>query len=259
MYIIHWDGREWRQIASPVPELGTTSAELESAVVIDGDLWFSGDQQKGIVLRHTRVPCAPPAPVPGEGSRMFPETGKTVSGLFLKYWDEHGGLMQQGYPISDPIGEVSDFDGKLYTVQYFERAVFEYHPENTAGYEVLLTQLGTLRYREKYPTGAPNQRPSADPGAVVFPETGKRVGGPFLVYWQTHGGLAQQGYPISDEFTEVSDRDGKTYTVQYFERAVFEHHPEYAGTPYEVLLSQLGTSLWRDKYGTQDTNTITGR
>jgi erythromycin esterase len=34
--------------------------------------------------------------------------------------------------------------------------------------------------------------------------------------------------------------DGKTYTVQYFERAVFEHHPENAGTPYEVLLSQLG-------------------
>ena len=29
--------------------------------------------------------------------------------------------------------------------------------------------------------------------------------------------------------------------MQYFERAVFEWHPEYAGTPYEVLLSQLGT------------------
>src|SRR5206468_3983407 len=56
------------------------------------------------------------------------------------------------------------------------------------------------------------------------------------------GGLAQQGYPLSDEFTEISPQDGKPYTVQYFERAVFEYHPENKDTPYEVLLSQLGTS-----------------
>src|SRR5881227_2243848 len=75
----------------------------------------------------------------------------------------------------------------------------------------------------------------------TFNETGKTVSGRFLQYWEAHGGLAQQGYPISDEFTEVSALDGKRYTVQYFERAVFEWHPENAGTPYEVLLSQLGT------------------
>ena len=67
------------------------------------------------------------------------------------------------------------------------------------------------------------------------------MGGKFRAYWEQHGGLAQQGYPISDEFTEVSDLNGKPYTVQYFQRAVFELHPENAGTPYEVLLSQLGT------------------
>jgi hypothetical protein len=53
--------------------------------------------------------------------------------------------------------------------------------------------------------------------------------------------LRQQGYPISDEFIEVNQLDGKPYKVQYFERAVFEYHPEFAGTPNEVLLSQLGT------------------
>jgi hypothetical protein len=76
-----------------------------------------------------------------------------------------------------------------------------------------------------------------------------RVGGKFLAYWREHGGLAQQGYPISDEFTEVSDLDGKEYLVQYFERAVFELHPENAGTPCEVLLSQLGTTQYKEKYG----------
>ncbi len=39
----------------------------------------------------------------------------------------------------------------------------------------------------------------------------------------------------------MSPTDGKSYTVQYFERAVFERHPENAGTPFAVLLSQLGT------------------
>src|SRR5437867_2571790 len=62
----------------------------------------------------------------------------------------------------------------------------------------------------------------------TFPETRMTVCGRFLVYWTQHGGLAQQGYPISTEFTEVSDVNGRPYTVQYFERAVFEMHPENA-------------------------------
>jgi len=38
----------------------------------------------------------------------------------------------------------------------------------------------------------------------------------------------------------VNPSDGKEYTVQYFERARFEFHPEAAGTPYEVQLGLLG-------------------
>src|SRR5437764_627205 len=53
----------------------------------------------------------------------------------------------------------------------------------------------------------------------TFTETGKTICGKFLAYWQSHGGLVQQGYPISGEFREVSEINGKTYTVQYFERA----------------------------------------
>jgi hypothetical protein len=144
--------------------------------------------------------------------------------------------------------EVSDLNGKPYTVQYFERAVFEYHPENQSPYDVLLSQLGTFQYKKKYPSGAPGQAPNTGPGSVLFPETGNRLGGKFLTYWKEHGGVAQQGYPISNEFTEVSDLNGKPYTVQYFERAVFEYHPENQ-PPYDVLLSQLGTFRYRDLYG----------
>lgn len=183
----------------------------------------------------------------GAGSRTFPETGKTVRGLFLKYWNEHGGLTVQGYPISNEIVEISDLDGKPYTVQYFERSVFEYHPENSdTPYEVLLSQLGTAEYKRKYPNSAQGQTANQSNGQF-FPDTGHWVGGKFLQFWKEHGGVAQLGFPLSNEFAEKSDVNGKTYTVQYFERAVLELHPENKA-PYDVLLSQLGTLQFKSKY-----------
>src|SRR5215212_12005098 len=84
-------------------------------------------------------------------SRTFPETGKTLKGKFLQYWNEHGGLAQQGLPISDEMQEKSDTNGRTYTVQYFERAVFELHPENQAPYDVLLTLVGVFSLKRTYP------------------------------------------------------------------------------------------------------------
>ncbi len=46
-----------------------------------------------------------------------------------------------GYPLTAPRMETLE-DGKAYTVQYFERARFELHPENVAPYDVLLGQFG---------------------------------------------------------------------------------------------------------------------
>lgn len=180
-------------------------------------------------------------------SRTFPETGKSVGGKFLAYWQGHGGLAQQGLPISGEMQEKSDTDGKMYQVQYFERAVFEMHPENAAPNDVLLSLLGNFLYKQKYANGALAQHVSTE-SPQKFAQTGKSVGGKFLAYWNEHGGLAQQGLPISEEFDERSDLDGKTYRVQYFERAVFEMHPENKA-PYDVLLSQLGTFRYKAKYG----------
>ncbi len=81
----------------------------------------------------------------------------------------------------------------------------------------------------------------------TFPQTGHKVCGKFLDYWTKNGALAQQGYPLSEEFTETSALNGKPYVVQYFERAVFEMHPENK-PPFDVLLSQLGTFLGKSKY-----------
>src|SRR5947209_5233330 len=106
--------------------------------------------------RAGAVGSASPA-APGS-CQTFPETGKTVSQPFLDYWTSHGGLAQQGFPIADEFMEQSDLDGKVYRVQYFERAVFELHPENAPPYDVLLSQLGTFRAHAKYPNGWPQDQ-----------------------------------------------------------------------------------------------------
>ena len=171
--------------------------------------------------------------------RLFSETGKTVCGRFLDYWDENGGLSQQGFPISDELQEVSDTDGKLYGVQYFERAIFEYHPENKPPYDVLLSLLGAFEYNRRYGDIVGIDQKASSDNPLYFNETGKTLGGVFRDYWMKNGGLRQQGYPISDEFLEANRLDGKIYKVQYFERAVFEWHPENE-PPFDVLLSHLG-------------------
>ncbi|HUZ02867.1 MAG TPA: hypothetical protein VMU89_21205 [Thermomicrobiaceae bacterium] len=81
---------------------------------------------------------------------VFKETGHRVCFGFLDYWKSHGldlgdsgisyreSLALFGYPISE---EFVDLQTGLVT-QYFERAVFEYHPANTAPYKVELRRLG---------------------------------------------------------------------------------------------------------------------
>jgi hypothetical protein len=88
--------------------------------------------------------------------RVFSETGKKVCGRFLEYWQANGGLAQQGLPLTNEFQEVSELNGQKYTVQYFERAVFEKHPENKRPHDVLLSQLGAFQLKRKYPAGDPS-------------------------------------------------------------------------------------------------------
>jgi hypothetical protein len=186
-----------------------------------------------------------PATVAAEGFTM---NGFAVEEPFATYWREHGGLAQQGLPISNRFPEKSTINGQTYSVQYFERAVFELHPEYAGSEnEVLLQLLGREQYLARYPNGAPGQEPNTSPGSVLFEETGKRLGGPFLAYWEANGGLRQQGLPLTDEFLEVSPTNGQTYRVQYFERARFEWHPENE-PPYDVLLGLLGSDQFLARY-----------
>ncbi|MGN6810375.1 MAG: hypothetical protein ACTHMP_05840 [Thermomicrobiales bacterium] len=170
--------------------------------------------------------------------QCFPQTGKCLQGRFLDYWLAHGGLAINGYPITNEQTEKLE-DGKDYLVQWFERVRMEYHPESAnPQYQVLLGQFGRILHPADPPV-------AAQPGQRFFLETGHNVPADFAAYWDANGGLAQFGYPLSEVIKETLE-DGKTYDVQYFERARFERHPENQ-PPYNVLLGQFGRKILDQK------------
>jgi hypothetical protein len=177
------------------------------------------------------APSTSPASAQGEG-RHYPQTGKTLAPEFVGFYDRYGGLAIFGYPLTDPETEGG------FKVQYLERARIEYHPENAgSGHDVQLGLLGTIQTAGRRFAPAPPEIASNAPGRVYFPETGHTLSGKFLEYWQSNGGLALFGYPISEPQAEGG------VTAQYFQRNRFEHHPEAAGTPYEVQLGLLGRDM----------------
>jgi hypothetical protein len=191
-----------------------------------------------VPLARPRATGAAPAPE----TIFVAQTGHTLGGPFLDYWRRNGGLTRFGYPISDPFTDRSAIDGHDYQTQYFERAVFEHHPEAAGSdWEIQLRLLGTTLVQSRLGE-MPFRRVSAPAptGRQYFAETGHTLAGAFAAYWERSGGLAVNGFPLSEEFTERSPSDGKDYTVQYFERARFELHPEYANTDAAVLLGLLG-------------------
>ena len=193
----------------------------------------------------TPVTLTTPLAIPYERT-----TQHTIDPRFKTYWDAHGGLAQFGYPISEPFNEGAE-DGTTLLVQYFERNRFEWHPnQRGTPYEVQLGLIGNYfgaKAQLAQPGPFARQNGDTEPGQIYFAETGHTLRNAFKRHWQGTGGLAQYGYPISEEFFEVNPADGQTYVVQYFERARFEWHPDNIGTPYEVLLGLLGNQLLVEK------------
>jgi spore germination protein len=224
--------------------------------------WRLGQEDPAVwdVIAQISTPASPVAPVESTDDLwFFPETRHTLRTVFLSYWLQNGGLPVFGFPQTEEFQELNADTLREHTVQYFERQRYEYHPEHAGTpYEVLLGRLGHEDAGRRGLLDNAAFQPgeaSTDPDCVYFEATGQNACGVFLDYWQSHGlnfgdpgisyreSLALFGYPISDEFTDPDT--GRT--IQYFERARFEHHPEHAGTQYEVLLGLLGNEELREK------------
>ncbi|HET7081214.1 MAG TPA: hypothetical protein VFM49_27600 [Chloroflexia bacterium] len=209
--------------------------------------------RNGARPRSIRVACAilglillfAPAGVPvstataaaSPAGRFFEATGKTLAPEFTAFYDRYGGVAVFGYPIDEAHQEGG------YLVQYCERERLEYHPENAGTpYEVLLGRLGgDLTVGRAGGAFAPvSAVPVAADGPAYIPQTQHRLGGPFLAYWQAHGGVTLFGYPISEEFVEDGLRQ------QWFERARFEYHPELPPA-FRVTLGLLGSEMLAER------------
>ena len=163
------------------------------------------------------LPVVEPGPI-----ITFPETGKTLGNGFKHFWEAHGGLAQFGYPLTDEFSLTSPTDGKVYTVQYFERARFEYHPEHKGTpYE---TQLGLLGREASATSSAAEPFQPLDPAAprpadaLFFAETGHTLSGPFRQHWERTGGATIYGLPISEPFVDAPLPGSEPRLTQWFER-----------------------------------------
>ncbi len=193
-----------------------------------------------------------PAPGPARAAqRCFPETGQCIDGRIREFWEQNGGLPVFGFPITDQHEE--QIEGKPVQVQWFERNRLELHPENARPYDVLLGRLGADRLQQQGRDWFSFPKSAAQPGCRFFAETGHNVCDTILRAWRANGlefdgrrgtseaeSLALFGLPLSDPQPE--DTPDGHFTVQWFERARFELHPENR-PPSDVLLGLLGREI----------------
>ena len=159
--------------------------------------------------------------------------GPRLYGPFDQFWRANGGIRRFGLPLTEV------FPSNGMAAQWFERALLIYNPANPEPYRVQLQDLGWLAASQRC-TEAPFARVSSGANSQYFQATGHNLSGKFLTYWKASGGLALFGYPLSEPFSEKSQANGLLYTVQYFEKAKMELHPEQTNSAYAVQLALLG-------------------
>ncbi len=131
---------------------------LTEEIIVDG--WTVQYFEKGRLERHPenkpayritvgwlgdllqrRHPPIPPALIPPIGDpnrRYFHQTGHTVSGDFLRYFETHGGSVRFGWPINEPFL----WEGRL--TQDFQSARFFWTPEQRIS--VALEEIGRVHF-----------------------------------------------------------------------------------------------------------------
>jgi hypothetical protein len=197
----------------------------------------------------TNLPLTTTNPRPPRGEkapRIIPETGHYIKDWYRVAWQEFGGVVSFGLPLSEAF--IRPEDNRV--VQYFEAGVFEIvpyaeqHPQfhlMTRAEQAMLmvrpVELGRdVTAGRSFPQGV-----NVAPNGRRFPETGYTVGGAFLGFYDGINGPWRLGFPLSEEVIE--DIDGVPTVVQYFEKGRLEWDSN-AGV---VSIGQLGTQFWDDR------------
>jgi hypothetical protein len=163
-----------------------------------------------------------------EGGRYYPETGHTLDGRFVSFFDSHGGVEILGYPITDVF--VDPEQG--YPIQYLENARLEWVRQGDA-VGVRMPVLGELLGGWDAPLSGSSATIGSSSGCRYFHESGHRICFAFLDFFNQHGGAELFGYPIS----EFKIENGRV--VQYFQGFRLDWHPEAPGG-IQVQVAPLG-------------------
>lgn len=199
--------------------------------------WFSI-----VMLALVTLSMLPATAQAQAGERCFAETGLCISGPIRAYWERNGGLAVFGYPIT--VQRTETVEGRTLQVQWFERDRLEIQANGQITAGRLGARLLELDGRAWQPGASIPPGPNTGSGGRdcrLFSETGHYVCGVLRSYWERNGGLERFGFPITGEIQEIIE--GRVLWVQYFERRRMEIHPEFANTPFEVLLGLLGRTV----------------
>jgi len=112
----------------------TPTVALGTAAPVPGEI-------ASAALRRAALPVPP---CPGNPNCVwFTQTNHAVANGFKVFWEKNGGQQRYGMPLTEEYRDASLIDGKVRTVQYFERTRLEYFPENQGHVgEVQETSLG---------------------------------------------------------------------------------------------------------------------
>ncbi|MBI4492154.1 MAG: hypothetical protein HY690_05115 [Chloroflexi bacterium] len=259
-----WDYGTWGWYASTPSVLplavdaGRNRALYLQTHGADAALWKSPDG--GQSWQPLPIPRLQGEAVPGGGQEVWvAPTGHPISGEWLRFLKAHGDTANLGYPrtpvIADPVA-----GGQV--VQYFQRAVLEWHPEAPPAYRLQRRLLGDLLDPGADPLLSEEELAAhAAAGEACFPPgpglgLGQCVGDlapdgtaiHFLEHFTSRGGVDAFGFPKEGP----RQRNGRW--TQRFQAAVFESHPEYdvdgtvPGTNVHLRNFRVQLGLLGDRY-----------
>ncbi|MDW8390343.1 MAG: hypothetical protein RMK84_09470 [Oscillochloridaceae bacterium] len=122
----------------------------------------------GVEFTQGRIfPKSPPIPNTAD-RRYIPQTQTIIQYGFKEIWETRGAERIFGFPISNEIQEQLE-SGRWHTVQYFEKARFEYWPEFPPGRRVLISNLGRRLAPPALQVPAPPPGPPTPPAPSPTP------------------------------------------------------------------------------------------
>jgi hypothetical protein len=207
------------------------------------------------------VPGSLLQPDPSPQEAWVAPTGYVVSGPWLDFFRSHGDIDYIGNPRSPVVADPLDA-GQC--IQYFQRVVLEWHPQNPAEYRIQRRLLATEMSKNE--AAPPETAAKANGNDYWFFPLGDRGLGHavsnyaadgswigFKSYFDVHGREDAFGYPMEAP-AKLRGEDGVERWTQRFQAAVFEYHAEFdregvkpgANVPWRTWIVQL--RLLGDRY-----------